>query len=214
MYTAQLVQRTLEALGDLQGLRYSQAMILGHMQEVQRDFLRECEVSLEATAQLDADLTASPSYGVYTLPDDFHMVEALRYDGRALYPKSIEALAEIYPNWEEQAGAPLYYARSRHWGMRRVRVCPYPTSAVNLTLYYTRQPRSLLEYQEPDLDPAYHMALVYGAVWRILTDDAAFSDDARKGEYLKLYQNVLAAASKSTPKGLTREVPDGTREAY
>jgi hypothetical protein len=214
MYVAQLVARTLEALGDPQGLRYSPAVVLGYMQEVLRDFLRKCEVSLQATAQIDADTETTPLYSLYVLPDDFHVIERLRYNGQDLIPSSIAAAGDAYLNWEAETGSPLFYLRSQHWGMRRVRLLPYPEEAINLTLYYVRQPRSLLEYQEPDLDPAYHMALVYGAVWRILTDDAAFMDDQRKGAYAALYQGVLEDAMKTAPKGLTREIPDYSRQVF
>lgn len=199
MLTAQLITKVQMNVGDPTGDRYGMGRIMGLLQEGLRDLLRECSTVYRATTTLSADLSATPAYAIYTLPDDCHLIEGIRYLGRNLKQITVQEAGEMWSEWETETGTPDYFLTG-YWGRGRVRLLPYLTEAIDPTIYYVRHPESLLDSDTPDLDPAQMDYLEFRTTWRILGSEP--DGDARLRDfYADLMGRALMQAKGYAAKG-------------
>lgn len=212
MLVSQLINRVRQNLGDPSGDRYGDGLVLGLLQEAQRDIVRELGIVLRASGTLSADLAATPAYSVYTLPDDLLLVESIRYLGGRLDLVDISTAESLYSDWTTATGTPLYYMTG-YWGPGKVRLLPYLTTAVDPQIYYTRRCKSLLDEDEPDIDPTFHDALHLMASYRILVSEPD-ADASMRDTYLGLYQNCLAQGRRFVAKGAVSTPRNQTRGSF
>lgn len=111
-----------------------------------------------------------------------------------------------YQDYRQKSNKPFYY----FVGTKGIGLYPTPKEDVpnGLSLFYFRYPAQLSETKldsVPELDPDFHMLLVYGALVHITE---SFSDAAMVNNFVGRYNGILQEfkdATNETPKGLIIE---------
>ncbi len=202
-----------DILTDGADTRWSLAIKDRYLNEGQAEVVKRGRL-LTAVATLAAAAT-TPTTAFYTLPTDFLAFqgagdpvggevvrdEALWLNGKPLSRIGLAYFRDRVSSWEAEVGVPWAYLFG-HREKTTIQLYPYSVAAQNPLprLFYVRQPAVLSDPAHvPEINSAYHKALVRYAVWACYTKDAQTHDERKGAQYLAMFEADLAGLMQDLP---------------
>ena len=187
MATAQsLVSQAQLLLLDPEEVVWSSTVLLGYLNEAQRDFaLRTRGYVAEASQAVTA------SVSLYTLPSDclgIDWVDTANFGGSQLQEASTKELDWASPNWmASTASVASYYVRDRQ-AQKQIRLYPIPTSTDTLGYRFFSRPADLALASTSSLPQWTHQFLLFYLVARAAGDEGDLQDDTKAGHFRERYE--------------------------
>lgn len=188
MATAQtLVSQAQLLLMDTEEAVWSSTVLLGYLNEAQRDFaLRTRAYVAEAT-----QLVSTPIQSFYTLPSDcvgVDWIDSANWGPVQLQEASTKELDWASPNWQAStAVAASYYVRDRR-EPKQVRLYPIPTLPDNLNYRYFSRPADLSIASTSALPQWTHQFLLFYMVARAAGDEGDLQDVEKAQHFKERYE--------------------------
>lgn len=200
MSTAQtLVSQAQLLLLDPEEAVWSSTVLLGYLNEAQRDFSLRTRGHVAEASQL----VSTPIQSFYTLPSDcvgVDWIDSANWGPVQLLEASTKELDWASPNWQAStAVAASYYVRDRR-APKQVRLYPIPTLADNLNYRYFSRPADLALASTSSLPQWTHQFLLFYLVARAAGDEGDLQDGVKAQHFRERYEAGVS---------LVKEMVDG-----
>lgn len=153
----QILTRVTRQFGDQAGVQIDQTDIIRWINDAQREIVLQNQL-------LQAIATANliPNQAAYTLPTDMLTMRSIKCDGRKLQPLSLSDAETAIPDFDNTLTYPIDLPQQFWIWANQLVLYPSPSSsAIQLKIYYTRQPVDVSQVSDtPELPPQYHNRIV------------------------------------------------------